>query len=50
VPMPDESRSKDVEGPKKPGRRKRKPEGPKGEPHVTAYPTTILIFRRSQVH
>jgi predicted PurR-regulated permease PerM len=48
VPMPDESCGKDVEEPTKPGRRKRKPEGSKGEPDVTAYPTPIRISRRTR--
>jgi predicted PurR-regulated permease PerM len=48
VPVPDESRSKDVEEPTKPGRQKREPEGPKGEPDVTAHPTPIRISRRTQ--
>ena len=46
--MPDESCGKDVEEPTKPGRRKRKPEGSKGEPDVTAYPTAIRISRRTR--
>src|SRR3712207_5604272 len=46
--MPDESRSKDVEEPTKPGRRKREPEGSKGEPDVTARPTPIWISRRTR--
>jgi predicted PurR-regulated permease PerM len=41
VPVPDESRSKDVEEPTKPGGRKREPEGSKVEPDVTAHPTPI---------
>jgi predicted PurR-regulated permease PerM len=45
VPMPDESRGKDVEEPTKPGRWKREPEGSKGEPDVTAHPTPIRISR-----
>jgi predicted PurR-regulated permease PerM len=45
VPMPDESRSKDVKEPTKPGRWKREPEGSKGEPDVTAHPTPIRISR-----
>lgn len=48
IPMPDESRSKDVEERTKPGRRKRKPEGPKGEPDVTFHPTPILISSRTR--
>jgi predicted PurR-regulated permease PerM len=48
VPMPDESRSKDVEEPTKPGRRKREPEGSKDEPDVTAHPTPIRISRRTR--
>jgi predicted PurR-regulated permease PerM len=46
--MSDESRSKDVEKPTKPGRRKRKPQGSKGEPDVTAHPTPIRISRRTR--
>jgi predicted PurR-regulated permease PerM len=46
--MSDESRSKDVEEPTKPGRQKREPEGPKGEPDVTAHPTPIRISRRTR--
>jgi predicted PurR-regulated permease PerM len=48
VPMPDESRSKDVEKPTKLGRQKREPEGSKGEPDVTAHPTPIRISRRTR--
>jgi predicted PurR-regulated permease PerM len=48
VPMPDESRSKDVEKPTKIGRQKREPEGSKGEPDVTAHPTPIRISRRTR--
>src|ERR671917_1380673 len=48
VPMPDESCGKDVEEPTKPGRRKRKSEGSKGEPDVTAHPTPIRISRRTR--
>ena len=48
VPVPDESRSKDVEEPTNPGRQKRDPEGPKGGPDVTANPTPIRISRRTQ--
>ena len=40
VPMPDESRSKDVEEPTKPGRQKREFEGPKGEPTTRSSSTT----------
>jgi len=47
VPMPDERR-KDVEEPTKPGRRKREPQGPKGEPDVTARPTPLPISRRTR--
>ena len=46
--MSDESHSKDVEKPTKPGRRKRKPQGSKGEPDVTAHPTPIRISRRTR--
>ena len=46
--MSDESRSKDVEEPTKPGRQEREPEGPKGEPDVTAHPTPIRISRRTR--
>ena len=46
--MSDESRSKDVEKPTKHGRRKRKPQGSKGEPDVTAHPTPIGISRRTR--
>jgi len=46
--MLDESRTKDVEEPTKPGRRKREPEGSKGEPDVTAHPTPIRISRRTR--
>ena len=48
VPLPDESRSEDVEDPTKTGRSKREPEGPNGEPDVTAYPTPIWISRRTR--
>jgi predicted PurR-regulated permease PerM len=48
VPMPDKSRSTDVEKPTKPGRQQREPEGPKGEPDVTAHPTPIRISRRTR--
>jgi predicted PurR-regulated permease PerM len=48
MPMPDESRGKDVEEPTKPGRWKREPEGSKGEPDVTAHPTPIRISRRTR--
>jgi predicted PurR-regulated permease PerM len=48
VPVPDESCSKDVEEPTKPGRQKREPEGPKDEPDVTAHPTPIRISRHTQ--
>ena len=43
--MLDESRSEAVEEPKEPGRRKREPEGSKGEPDVTVHPTPIRISR-----
>ena len=46
--MLDESRSEAVEEPKEPGRRKREPEGSKGEPDVTAHPTPIRISRRTR--
>jgi predicted PurR-regulated permease PerM len=46
--MPNESRSKAVEEPEKPGRQKRKPEGSKGEPDVTAQPTPIWISKRTR--
>src|ERR671917_1817563 len=48
VPMSEECRSKGVEKPTKPGRRKRRPKGSKGEPDVTAHPTPILISRRTR--
>jgi predicted PurR-regulated permease PerM len=48
VLMPDERRSKDVEEPTKPRRRKREPEGPKGKPDVTTRPTPIPISRRTR--
>src|ERR687890_2743080 len=48
VPMSEESRSKDVEKPTKPGRRKLGPDGSKGEPDVTAHPTPIWISRRTR--
>ena len=47
VPMPDENR-KDVEEHTNPGRRKRVPEGSKGEPDVTVHPTPIWISRRTR--
>jgi predicted PurR-regulated permease PerM len=46
--MSEECRSKGVEKPTKPGRRKRRPKGSKGEPDVTAHPTPILISRRTR--
>src|SRR3712207_3975721 len=46
--MQDESSSKDVEEPTKPGRQKREPEGPEGEPDVTARATPIRISRRTR--
>jgi predicted PurR-regulated permease PerM len=46
--MSDESRSTDVEESTKPGRRRREPEGSKGEPDVTAHPTPIPISRRTR--
>jgi predicted PurR-regulated permease PerM len=48
VPMTNDSHGKDVEGPTKPGRRKRESKGSKGEPDVTAHPTPILISRRTR--
>jgi predicted PurR-regulated permease PerM len=48
VPMPDESHSKDVKEPTKPGRRKLGADGSKGEPDVTAHPTPIWISRRTR--
>jgi hypothetical protein len=48
VPVPDESRSEDVEEHTKPERRKRGPDGSKGEPDVTAHPTPIRISRRTR--
>ena len=48
IRMPHESRSKAVEEPTKPGRQQREPEGPKGEPDVTAHPTPIRISRRTR--
>jgi predicted PurR-regulated permease PerM len=46
--MTNDSHGKDVEKPTKPGRRKREPQGSKGEPDVTAHPTPILISRRTR--
>ena len=48
VAMQNGSRGKNVEEPKKPRRRKREPESPKGEPDVTAHPTPIWISRRTR--
>jgi predicted PurR-regulated permease PerM len=46
--MTNDSHGKDVEEHTNPGRRKRRPEGSKGEPDVTAHPTPILISRRTR--
>ncbi len=48
MPMQDGRGSRDVEETSKPGRQKRKPEGSKGEPDVTAHPTPIPISRRTR--
>jgi predicted PurR-regulated permease PerM len=48
MPMPDESRSRALEEPTKPRRRKRELEGSKGEPNVTDLPTPIWISRRTR--
>jgi predicted PurR-regulated permease PerM len=48
VGMQNGSPGKNVEEPAKSGRRKREPEGSKGEPDVTAHPTPIRISRRTR--
>jgi predicted PurR-regulated permease PerM len=48
VPMQNGSRGKNAEEPTKSGRRKRDPEGSKGEPDVTAHPTPIWISKRTR--
>ena len=46
--MQNGSRGKNAEEPTKSGRRKRDPEGSKGEPDVTAHPTPIWISKRTR--